>query len=377
MKKLLFIPAVFAALILVNGCSRSSPTRTAAPVPVLVARAGETNLPVLIEPPPVGHVTPISSVTIRPQIGGVISNVHFQEGQDVKAGDLLFTIDARPMEAALDQAKANLQRDAAQLENSKIQFDREQKLFDQKLVSQDEYDTSRAGMDALIGTMAADRAAVTNCLLNLEFTQIRSPIEGRTGALQFHEGNVVKAPDDVLLTINQIHPIYAVFAVPERYLPEIQRQKLNHTLAVSASFDDLAGDPPQGELTFVDNSVDPMTGTIQLRATFPNSPAVLWPGQFVKLALQLNELTNAVVVPSQAVQEGQNGQYAFVVTPDKKVQTRMVKTGVSYRGLMQIISGVSAGEMVVTDGQLRLVPGVTVNDKTQEAPDSPVNSAAK
>lgn len=356
---------LLAALILTGGCSRTAPGHAVAPVPVLTAKAIATNVPVLIDPPPVGHVTPVSSVTIRPQIGGVISKVNFQEGQEVQAGDLLFVIDSRPMQAALDQAKANLQRDAAQLQNSQIQFNREQKLFDQKLVSQDEYFTSKAGLDALIGTVAADHAAVTNAELNLEFTQIRSPIQGRTGALQFHEGNVVKAPDDVLLTINQIHPIYAEFAVPERYLPEIQRQKLKHTLAVSASFDELAGDPPQGELTFVDNAVDPTTGTIDLRATFSNSPAVLWPGQFVKLGLQLNELTNAVVVPSQAVQEGQNGQYAFVVTPDKKVETRMVKTGVSFRGLMQIISGVNAGETVVTDGQLRLVPGVTVNEKSE------------
>lgn len=358
----LFIPA-FAVLVVAAGCSRKAPNRVSPPVPVLTAKTIATNLPVLIQPPPVGHVTPISSVTIRSQIGGTISTVNFKEGQEVNAGDLLFTIDARPMQAALDQAKANLQRDTAQWENSKIQFDREQKLFDQKLVSQDEYDTSKAGLDGLIGTVAADRAAVTNAMLNLEFTQIRSPIAGRTGALQFHEGNVVKAPDDVLLTINQIHPIYAEFAVPERYLPEIRREMQNHPLAVRASFENMDGEPPQGELTFVDNAVDAMTGTIQLRATFPNSHGRLWPGQFIKIALQLNELTNAVVVPTQAVQDGQNGQYAFVVTAEKKVETRTVKTGVTYRGFMQIISGVNAGETVVTDGQLRLVAGVTVNDK--------------
>ncbi len=360
-----FFLLLVAGLALGAGCSRAPVARKVPPVPVLTAQAVATNVPVLIEPPPVGHVMPISTVTIRPQIGGIISRIFFQEGQDVKAGDLLFTIDSRPMQAAVDQAKANLQRDAAQMENSKIQFDREQKLFDQKLVSQDEYDTSKAGFDALAGTVAADHAAVTNAELNLEYTSIRSPIDGRTGGLQFHEGNVVKAPDDVLLTINQIHPIYAMFAVPERYLPEIQKQMQGHTLSVTASYEDLADEPPRGVLTFVDNAVDATTGTIALKATFPNSRGVLWPGQFVKIGLQLNELTNAVVVPSQAVQEGQNGQYAFVVTPDKKVDTRQVKTGVSYGGRMQIISGVSAGETVVTDGQLRLVPGVTVNDKSE------------
>ncbi len=368
---------MLAVLWLVNGCTREDPPKTAAPVPVLTAQAFTTNVPVLIEPAPVGHVTPISSVTIRPQIGGTISTVNFKEGQEVKAGDLLFTIDARPMQAALDQARANLQRDTAQMENSKIQFDREQKLFDQKLVSQDEYDTSKAGLDTLAGTVAADHAAVTNAELNLEFTQISAPIQGRTGALQFHEGNVVKAPDDVLLTINEIHPIYAVFAVAERYLPLIQRQASGHTLEVTASFDNMEDTPPLGELTFVDNSVDRMTGTIQLRATFPNTHGMLWPGQFVQIGLQLDELTNAVVVPSQAVQTGQNGEFVYVVTPDTKAELRVVKTGVVYHGLTEIISGISAGDTVVTDGQLRLAAGVMVNDKTKTVLDPPAAVSEK
>jgi multidrug efflux system membrane fusion protein len=376
-KNLLFILTVFAALLLASGCSRDNSPKTAAPVPVLTAQAIETNVPVLIDPPPVGHVTPISSVTVRPQVGGVISKVNFQEGQEVQAGDVLFLIDPRPMQAALDQAHATLQHDLAQLKNAQIQFDREKKLFAEKLVSQDEFDTSKAAMDALDGTVSADHAAVTNAQLNLEYTQIHAPISGRTGALQFHEGNVVKAPDDVLLTINQIHPIYAMFAVPERYLPEIQRQMRNHTLAVTASFENVDGPPPRGELTFLDNSVDPTTGTIQLRATFPNTNSVLWPGQFVKIALQLNELTNAVVVPTQAVQISQNGQFSFVVKADKTVELRTVKTSVTHRGLMVVASGVKAGETVVTDGQLRLKPGATVNERAQDALESPTNSAAK
>ena len=353
-------------MVLATGCSHKKTPQGTPPVPVLTAKAIATNIPVLIDPPPVGHVTPILSVTVRPQTGGVISKVHFQEGRNVQAGDLLFTIDPRPMLAALEQAKAALQRDTAQLENAKIQFDGEQKLFDQKLVSQDDYDTSRAACDALAGTVAADGAAVRNAQLNLDYTQIRAPVSGRTGALQFHEGNVVKSPDDVLVTINQIHPIYAEFAVPERYLPEIQRQMHDHTLAVTASFENMEGPPQQGELTFVDNSVDQMTGTIQLRATFPNDLDVLWPGQFVKTELQLDELTNAVAVPTQAVQVGQNGQFSFVVNADKTVDLRPVKTSVTCRGLMVVTSGVSAGETVVTDGQLRLLPGSKVNEKPQD-----------
>jgi multidrug efflux system membrane fusion protein len=349
------------------GCSRAPAANGDAPVPVpvLTALAVATNVPVLIDPPPVGHVTPISTVTIRSQIGGTIATVNFQEGQEVKKGDLLFTIDPRPSQAALDQAKANLQRDAAQLENSKIQFDREQKLFDQKLVSQDEFDTSRAALDALAGTVDADHAAVTNAQLNLEFTFIRAPIQGRTGGLQFHEGYVVKSPDDILLTINQIHPIYAAFAVPERYLPEIQKQMRRRTLPVTAGFENLEGEPPAGELAFVDNAVDETTGTILLKAVFPNGDEKLWPGQFVQLALRLDELTNAVVVPSQTVETGQNGQFVFVVKADQTVEQRAVKTSVTVKGETVIAAGLVAGETVVTDGQLRLAPGTAVSFKSE------------
>jgi len=188
--------AALAAAVLAAGCSPSKSTKPAAGVPVLVAQAVTTNLPVRIDPPPVGHVMPYSSVTIRPQIGGAISKISFKEGQEVKQGDLLFTIDPRPMQAALAH-------DQSQLENAGIQFDREQKLFDQKLVSQDEFDTSRATRDTLAATVQSDE-------VNLGFCEIRAPFDGRTGSLQFHEGNVVKSPDDVLLTINQIHPIYVV-----------------------------------------------------------------------------------------------------------------------------------------------------------------------
>lgn len=346
------------------GCSKSGPGKTTPPAPVLTAQAVEKTMPVLITPPPVGHVTPTLSVNVRPQIGGIIQSVNFREGQEVAKGDLLFTIDPGPAQAALTLAKGNLQRDLAQLENAKIQFERDQKLFAQKLISQDVFDTSKAAMDALAGSVAADRAAVNNAEFNLQYTQIRSPIDGRTGSLQVHEGNVVKAPDDELLSINQIHPIYVAFSVAERWLPQIQKQMRGRTLAVSASYENMEGDPPRGELTFVDNSVDTLTGTIQLKATFPNEDNRLWPGQFVQLSLQLAELTNAVVVPSQAVQAGQNGPFVFAVNADKTVEVRPVKTGVTVKGETAILSGLQAGETVVTDGQLRLAPGVTVNDKT-------------
>jgi multidrug efflux system membrane fusion protein len=210
---------------------------------VLIAKAGVARIPVLIDPPPVGHVMPYSTVTVRPLIGGTISKVHFQEGREVARGDLLFTIDPRPSQAALEGAQAALARDQAQLANAQVQFGRDQKLVAQKIESQDVLDSSQANRDALIGTVANDQSAVTNAQLNLEYTQIRSPLN-------------VKSPDDTLLVINQIHPIYVAFAVPERYLPEIRHQAALHMLKARVTFENQAGTPPEGDLVFVDNTVD-------------------------------------------------------------------------------------------------------------------------
>jgi len=373
-----FILALTAAL-LAGGCSGGA-KKAASAAPVLVARAFTTNVPVQIDPPPVGHVTPVSTVTVHSQIGGIISQVHFKEGSEVKSNALLFTIDPRPSQAALEAAKAALARDRAQLKNAEIQFDREKKLLDQKLVSQDEFDTSKAGFDALTGTVAADQAAVTNALLNLEFTEIRAPFDGVTGGLQFHEGNVIKAPDDTLLTINRIHPIYVEFAVPEQYLPEIKKQMAGQAPKVTVTFENMAGPPPQGALTFVNNAVDMTTGTIDLKATFPNEDNALWPGQFVQVVLTLSELTNAVVVPSQAVQTGQDGQFIYVVKTDPTnaasqfVEERPVKTGITHDSITVVGNGLQAGETVVIDGQLRLAPGVKVSVKSSG--DSATNSTA-
>ena len=357
MKKFIFISGtiVSAAAVLVSGCSRGgNKSAGGAGVPVLVAQAVETNVPVQIDPPPVGHVMAYSTVTVRPQVGGIINQVHFKEGQEVKAGDLLFTIDPRPTQAALA-------RDKAQLENATAQFNRDQKLFEAKIESQDQFDVSKANRDTLAATVQSDE-------LNLSFTEIRAPFDGVTGSLQFYQGNVVKAPDDTLLTINQIHPIYVAFAVPEQYLPEIQKEMNDRTLKVQVVFENMTVPPSQGELTFVNNTVDEATGTIQLKATFPNENDMLWPGQFVHVALNLSELTNAVVVPSQAVQTGQNGEFIYVVKSDQTVEERPVTIGITYQGETVVQTGLKAGETVVTDGQLRLAPGVKVNVKSPDQP---------
>ncbi len=350
-----------AATVFLNGCSRgdSQAKKGGMPVPVLVAQSVEKNVPVQIHA--IGNVTPISKVTIRSQITGKLESVNFREGQPVKTGDLLFTFDPRPPQAALA-------RDQALLENAKIQFVREQKLFDQKLISQDEYDTSKATRDTLAATVQADE-------LNLGYCEIRSPIDGVTGSQQVFEGNIVKSPDDVMLMINQIHPIYVTFAVPEQYLSEIRREMAGKTLKVQASFAGMSGPTPEGDLTFVDNSVDTTTGTIQLKATFANEDNKLWPGQFVEVSLTLSEISNAVLAPNQAIQTGQNGEYVFIVKSDQTVEMRPVKTGESFQGETVVSSGLKAGETVVTDGQLNLVPGKTVDIKSSSVVGTATNDA--
>jgi multidrug efflux system membrane fusion protein len=356
---------------MVAGCSPADPPAqsTAPVVPVQAVPAVEKSVPVQLHV--IGNVTPISKVTVRSQITDRLDTVHFKEGQPVRQGDLLFTLDPRPSQAALDAARANLARDNALLDNAKIEFNREQKLFDAKIISQDEVDTNKAGLDAAISTVAADAAAVSNATVNLEYCFIRSPVDGVTGSQQVFAGDIVKSPDDVMLMINQIHPIYVVFAVAEQYLPEIRKEMADKTLKVEATFAGFQGTPPQGELTFVDNSVDPTTGTIQLKGTFANVRSVLWPGQFVQVTLTLAEIDHAIVVPSQAVQTGQNGEFVYVVKADQTVEARPVTTGDTVQGETVVTAGLQAGETVVTDGQLLLDAGSKVSLDPPSAPSAP------
>jgi multidrug efflux system membrane fusion protein len=368
---LLLCMAVASELI---GCSRSASvdanrqkTRMMA-VPVLVSKATEKEMAVQIRA--IGNVQPYSKVSIRSQLTGQLLQVHFQEGQEVRKGDLLCTIDPRMAHAALAQARAILARDEALLENARIEFAREEKLFDSALISQDEFDKTRANLDTLKGTVLGDRAAITNAELNVEFTSIRSPVDGVTGNLLINPGNIVKAPDDSILTINQIHPIYVSFAVPEQLLPEIRKELRDKALGVEATFQNMSVVAPEGRLTFIDNAVDPTTGMIQLKATFLNENNALWPGQFVQVALTLSTQPHAVVVPSPAVQMGQNGEYIYVVRADQTVEMRPVTTGISRDGETVVASGLKVAETVVTDGQLRLVPGAKVSVQAATQSDS-------
>ena len=357
---------------LLEGCSRApsaeakqghAPTRP--PVPVLVSPAVETNVPVQVRA--IGNVLPYAKVTIRSQITGQLKEVHFREGQAVTTGAPLFTIDPRPAQGALEYAKANLARDVAMLENARIEFNRQTKLFESALISRDEFDKARANREALEGTVQADKAAVNGATLNLEFTSIRSPVDGVTGNLLVYAGNIVKAPDDPMLTINQIHPIFVTFGVAEQFLPMIKTELVEKPLTVEATFQKSDVPPQLGVLTFIDNTVDPTTGMIQLKATFPNQSDVLWPGQFVQVTLTLSEQPHVVVVSSQAIQNSQRGEFVYVTKADQTVEMRPVVTGITRDGQTVVEKGLQAGEIVVTDGQLRLVPGAKISISSADA----------
>jgi multidrug efflux system membrane fusion protein len=335
------------------------------PVPVVVATAVQKPVPVQLRA--IGNVQPSNAVTVRSRVGGILAKIHFKEGEDVREGQLLFTLERGPLEADLRQAEANLARDLAQYQNAQKDAERYAQLARQGFVAQQEYDRLKTAADALAATVRASRAAVENARIQLGYATIRAPMVGRTGALQVHEGDVIKASDTALVVINQLRPIDVAFALPERELPEVRRYQTAGSLEVSAVIP--PGGPPlaQGRLTFIDNRVDPTTGTIQLKATFANDDSRLWPGQFVNVVLTLTTEPAAVVVPTPAVQTGQEGRYVFVVKPDQTVESRPVTVAREVGEETVIAQGVGAGETVVTDGQLRLFPGARVEPKTQAA----------
>ena len=412
------------AALAVAGCSEQSGAQSRPPaapaVPVGAGVAEERLVPVQVTT--VGTVQAYTTVGVKSQVAGQIEQVHFTEGQDVKRGALLFTIDPRPLEAAVRQAEANLakdraqlrqmeaalaqrqaevlqtqanlERDMAQMETAKVQEKRYAALVQKELVAREQYDQVRTAMVSMQATVAADRAAVENARasaraaeamvdnarasiqaneaavdtarLQLAYTTIRAPMDGRTGNLLVQAGNVLKANEDnPLVVIAQIRPIYVSFAVPQQHLAAIKKYRDQGTLKVEA-LPDGAPRPVAGAVTFMNNTVDPATGTIQLKATFANSDSALWPGQFVDVALTLTT-ERAVVVPTQAVQAGQQGPFVFVIKDDSTVESRPVKVGRRLARESVIEQGLKGGERVVTDGQLRLVPGSRVEVKPAKA----------
>ena len=331
-------------------------------VPVTVATAVQKNVPVQVRA--VGNVEPYSTVSIKSQVTGVINQAHFKEGQDVKKGQLLFTIDPRPLEAALKQAEANLARDSAQLNNWREQVKRYAELVQKQYVSREQYDQIKTNADAAEAVVDSDKAAVDNAKVQLSYCYIYSPVNGRVGTLLVNEGNLVRTNDAApLLVINQLLPIYVTFNVPEQYLADIKRRMAAGKLIVDARFPSDEGRPEQGALAFVDNTVDRTTGTIKLKAEFNNSALRLWPGQFINVALTLSTQEGAVVVPSDAIQVGPEGQQVFVVKEDKRVELRPVTVGQSQEGETIIAKGLAVGEVVVREGQFLLAPGSRVDIK--------------
>ena len=327
-------------------------------VPVVVAQVARKGIPVNLTA--IGTGQAFKTVSIESQVAGIVKELHYRPGQYVHQGDLLITLDDRPFLATLAQAKANLARDKAQAQLDQSQVGRYKQLYDGGIVPREQYDQYLATASSANATVSADEAALQTANIQLSYCSIYAPISGVTGAQLVYPGAAVKANDvPVLVVINQVSPLYVTFSVPQQYLGDVKRFMERGQLPVQAV---PRGDSRSetGYLTFVNNAVDATTGTIQLMATFQNTDHRLWPGQFSDVTLRLAEQENAVVVPAQTVQTGQEGDYAFVVKADKTVAVQKVKVGRTVNGLTEIVEGLQPGQTVVTDGQINLVTGTKV-----------------
>jgi multidrug efflux system membrane fusion protein len=363
MRAMVLFAAGVLSVSLLSSCSseRKAPPKKEA-VPVSAGDVVQKMVPVQLRA--IGNVEAYTTVGVKAQIGGELLIVHFREGQDVKKGEILFTIDPRPYEASLKQAEANLAKDTAQLDNAREEVRRYAELVKKGYVAQEQYDQIRTNFAAFEATVNADRAMVENARLQVKYCYIYSPVTGRTGSLLSQQGNLIKAnADSSIVVINQVQPIYVTFSVPEQYLAEIKKYMAIEKVKVDAVIGKDESHPVEGILTFVDNAVDMTTGTIKLKATFANSEKRLWPGQFVNVVVTLTTQPNAIVIPTPAIQTGQNGQYVFVIKNDLTVEARPVVVGRTLESESVLEKGLRAGEKVVTDGQLRLVPGVKVEIK--------------
>ena len=365
-----------------RGAGRGSGAGAA--VPVTTAKVVEKPIPVTIDT--VGTAEAVQTVQVHAQVAGQLSAVLFSEGQEVKKDQLLFTIDPRPFEAALTQAQALLARDTATANNAAAEQARFQDLFNRGLIPKDQYEAQNATASSAAATLQADRAAIDAAQLNLQYTKITAPIGGRTGSLGVHTGDLIRANDtNPMVVINQVTPIYVTFAVPGRYLQDIHTNQVHKPLPVDVTGQSAvppgaqpqapsitSPDVPQqtatgrterGNVSFIDNAVDPSTDTIKLKATFPNADRMLWPGLFLRVTLFVSTEANAIVVPMSAVQVSQNGDFVYVVKSDQTAEMRPVTLQRQQGEEMVIAKGLTAGETVVTDGQLRLTPGARVSER--------------
>jgi multidrug efflux system membrane fusion protein len=326
--------------------------------PVVVAVAEQRDVPVQLSA--IGNVESYQTVQIRSQVNGQIQSIFFKEGQDVHKGQLLFQLDKKPFQADLEKAQGMLQHDEAQAANSRLQAERYNVLEMQGVASKEQADQVRAQAKADASAVYADKAAVDAAKVQLQYTDIKAPIDARTGALLMNVGNLVKANDTpFLVQLNQVTPIYATFSIPENQLDAVRKFAAGN-LKVLAFPKGQNTNPAEGKLTFIDNGVDMQTGTVKLKATFANKDRRLWPGQYVDVVLNLSTRKQAVLVPTKAIQTGQQGQYVYVVTPQSTAESRNVETSGTYQNSTVIAGGVSAGEKVVVDGQLRVAPNAKV-----------------
>lgn len=353
--------AFFVILLVVSGCSKeqAAPAPHAAAIPVLVSKATQRAMPVQLTA--IGNVGGYT-VSVRAQVPGELLEAHFKDGDFVHEGQLLFTIDPRPYEAALAQEQATLLRDKAVAANSRSQEQRSTKLLADGVLSPSNVDASKSAADAAEATVAADEAALKTAQLNLDYCKIYSPMDGRTGSAMVKPGNLVKVADVPLVVIKRLSPIEVNFAVPQEYLPAIKKYLAVRPLRVEATVPNSSGTPELGTLVFVDNAVDATTGTISLHARFDNRREVLWPGLYVNILVTLAEQSNATVIPTQAITAGQQGSFVYVVS-EGTVAPRLVVSSRSVEGQAVIDKGLKPGEIVVTDGQVRLVPGAKVQIK--------------
>lgn len=371
----LIIMALTLVFVALAACSsKEAPQRPAAPV--TVATVTQKDVPYEIKT--IGNIEANASVIVKSQIGGILSKVHFKTGQFVKKGALLFTIDPRPLQATLSQARGVLKRDEAQLLNAREDEKRYAELVKKGYISKQQYDQQRTAADALQATVTADKAAVDYAKLQLGYCYIYAPFSGQIGDILIDEGNLIKANDDnkFLTTVRQVQPITVAFSVPEKNLAEVKKYMLQKQLTVEVILDAQDQQSEKGILTFIDNTVDPTTGTIKMKGTLKNEQSRLWPGQYVTLLLYLYTQKNAVIIPARAVQVGQMGQYVYVVKDDLSAEIRPVTVARNHGEDAIIEKGLKLGETVVTDGQLRVVPGgkVAIKGEPETAKDD-VSSA--
>ncbi|MCL5281800.1 MAG: efflux RND transporter periplasmic adaptor subunit [Planctomycetes bacterium] len=361
------------SLLCLCGCEKRSAAKPAkgprgeggAAVPVAVATVRQRTTPVAV--PSFGTVEAYADVEVRAQVTGILEQVHFTEGQMVKKGDPLLSIDPRQPQANLKVAQANLEKEQAQLKNAEREAARQTELLQKGFASQDVYDQAITGVETLRAAVSADQAAVENAALQLDYCSIRSPVDGCTGRLLLHRGNLIKGNDASIVTIRQIDPIYVSFWIQEQHLAAIRKNMAQGALDVAATLPGEENEPIHGALSFIDNTVDPDNRTIHLRATFANQDRRLWPGQYVKVLLTVAQEADSLLVPSQAIQTGQTGRFVYVAKSDQTVEMRTI-TLKREIGNESVIEGVKAGEVVVTDGQLRLVPGARIQAKSAAGP---------